>query len=134
MKWLNVLGMTLQFFSFWFAAPEILGEDKLKHYEEKIKKYISNLPTLIFGVPSLILLFVFLSSNKAIESGGTGVFLLILAVIFRKKIRIKFEEKIMQPLLDKLIESEDKRQDYLRIASILFTAGFILSIVATILS
>jgi hypothetical protein len=135
MRWLNILGMTLQFFSFWFAAPEILGEEKLKHYENKIKRYLSNLPTLIFGVPSIILIFIFFGSGgKSSGSGEFSIVLLILAFIFRNRLKKRFEEKVMKPFLDTLIENDDKRQNYLRIAAALFTAGFICSIMATALN
>ncbi len=135
MKWINILGMTLQFFSFWFAAPEILGEEKLKHYENKIKRYLSNIPTLVFGVPSIILIFAFIGSDgKSSGNAESSVLLLILAIIFRKGLKRRFEEKIMKPFLDTLIESDDKRQDYLRIAAALFTAGFLCSAMAALLS
>lgn len=133
MKWINVLGMTLQFISFWFAAPEILGEEKLKHYEEKLKHYISNLPTLIFGVPGIILIGTLLSSDSDKSEIPAPVIFIILAIVFRKKLQAKLEAKVIKPFLDRLIESEDKRQDYLRIAAMLFTAGFVCSIVAAIL-
>jgi hypothetical protein len=135
MKWINVLGMTLQFVSFWFAAPEILGEEKLKHYEDKIKYYISNLPTLLFGVPAIVLIGILLSSSEA-DKGEipAPLIFVILAIVFRSKLKARFEAKLIQPLLDRLIESEDKRQDYLRLAAIFFTSGFLMSVIATILN
>lgn len=133
MKWINVLGMTLQFVSFWFAAPEILGEEKLKHYEEKLKHYISNLPTLLFGIPGIILIGTLLSSENDAGEIPAPVIFIILAIVFRKKLQARFEAKLIKPFLDKLIESEDKRQNYLRIAAMLFTGGFILSVIAAIL-
>ena len=35
MAWLNRVGMILEFISFWFAAPEILGETRLLKIEQK---------------------------------------------------------------------------------------------------
>ncbi len=133
MKWINILGMTLQFISFWFAAPEILGEEKLKHYEEKIKKYLSNIPTFLFGVPSIVFAFIFfMSGNKG--NGGMAVFLMVITIIFRNKIQKQFAERAMKPFLDSLIASDDRRQDYLRLAGLLFTAGFFCTVLAAAFS
>ncbi len=33
MDWLHRVGMILNFLSFWFAAPELLGEDRMKKWE-----------------------------------------------------------------------------------------------------
>ena len=35
---LNLLGIVLQFLSFWLVAPEILGEDRLKALERRLEK------------------------------------------------------------------------------------------------
>ena len=134
MKWINVLGMTLQFVSFWFAAPEILGKEKLKQYKDKIKHYISNIPSLLFGIPGIILIGILISSDSDKGEIPAPVLFVILAIVFRGRLKTRFEEKVIKPLMDRLIESEDERQDYLRLAAMFFTSGFLLSIIATILS
>lgn len=38
MEWVNRLGLVLEFLSFWFAAPEILGEERLRALEQRIEQ------------------------------------------------------------------------------------------------
>jgi hypothetical protein len=39
-EWVNRVGMLLEFLSFWFAAPEILGEERLRALERKLEHWI----------------------------------------------------------------------------------------------
>ena len=36
-SWVNRVGILLEFLSFWLAAPEILGEERLRVLEWKVK-------------------------------------------------------------------------------------------------
>lgn len=36
--WVNRLGIVLEFLSFWFAAPEILGEERLRALERRVEQ------------------------------------------------------------------------------------------------
>lgn len=60
MEWVNRLGMSLEFLAFWFAAPEILGEERLRALEQRVEEGIKVLPSVL-----MILLVV----------GGVGVVL-----------------------------------------------------------
>ena len=53
MKWINAIGLILQFFSFWLAAPELLGETTLKRFETGLRKFISSIPIIIFSAIAL---------------------------------------------------------------------------------
>jgi hypothetical protein len=50
MKWLNAIGLILQFVSFWFAAPELLRAGTLKRFENGLRNLISKLPALAIGL------------------------------------------------------------------------------------
>ena len=50
MKWLNILGMLLQFLSFWCAAPELLGEPTMRRLETGMTRFVARIPViLVFG-------------------------------------------------------------------------------------
>jgi len=36
--WVNRRGIVLEFLSFWFAAPEILGEERLRGLERRVEQ------------------------------------------------------------------------------------------------
>jgi hypothetical protein len=134
MKLLNISGMLLQFFAFWFAAPELLGVEKLKQWEDKIKTFASKIPTIALGVPGIILLAVFLTSDS--NKGGFPYSLpLVLLALFslRKKLQTHIQERVIGPFFDNLLESDDARHKYLRYGAFLFTIGFFLSLMAAVL-
>ena len=48
MKWINALGLLLQFLAFWFAAPELIGEQNLKRLKKGLIRFISTIPLIVF--------------------------------------------------------------------------------------
>jgi hypothetical protein len=46
MEWVNRVGIVLEFLSFWFAAPEILGEGRLRALERRVEKQVRQLPIM----------------------------------------------------------------------------------------
>ena len=42
--WINRLGIVLEFLSFWLAAPEILGEERLRGLERRLEEGLRMLP------------------------------------------------------------------------------------------
>lgn len=54
-KWINIIGLVLQFIPFWLAAPELLGVDALKRFNERFADIISSLSGLLFGFLGLSL-------------------------------------------------------------------------------
>jgi hypothetical protein len=62
--WVNRVGILLEFLSFWFAAPEILGKERLSALEQRSEQWIKQLPIIMIGplgwviyVGSLMVLF-----------------------------------------------------------------------------
>jgi len=45
--WVNRVGIMLEFLSFWFAAPEILGEERLRELERRAESVIRALPVMM---------------------------------------------------------------------------------------
>jgi len=74
--WVSRVGILLEFLSFWFAAPEILGEERLKALERRAEWGISRLPYLMFLPVGLV------SAWAAYQAGSLGLALaLVLALL-----------------------------------------------------
>ena len=63
MEWVNRVGIVLEFLSFWFAAPEILGEERLRALERRVEQGIKALPSALLlmavvGVSGAALMYV----------------------------------------------------------------------------
>ena len=56
--YLNRIGIVLCFFSFWFAAPEIFGEQKLKEWETHSKQRLERTQAQMPSIVNRIELFV----------------------------------------------------------------------------
>ncbi len=63
-KVLNLVGIALEFASFWFAAPEILGEERLRKIERMIERGILLLPATVILLSGGLWALV-LRSNEA---------------------------------------------------------------------
>ena len=50
MKWINAIGLILQFAAFWFAAPELLGAKTLKRFEIGLTRLLSSIPLIILMI------------------------------------------------------------------------------------
>lgn len=118
----------MQFFSFWLAAPEILGPEWLQKTEVLLKKLISQIPNYI-----LLIAGAFLGAFFSMSSRNIFLVILILAFFivtatFHKRIERYLERTISEPLLNNLIVNQSLRFTLLKIAAALFTLGFLLQI------
>lgn len=151
MKWINAIGLVLQFVAFWLAAPELLGESALKRFRNGLETFLARLPMAIFIVVVLGFSFGFgglgiWKGLKAAESGmeagemtrfyillGVGMMVYFVFLIFSKKIMRWISEKFSKPLVQKLIQEDRMRKNSLIIGAILFTAGFLFQLAATLI-
>lgn len=137
MNWIkivSIVSISLQFISFWLAAPEILGSKWLQKAEVIIRKAIKTIPGLIMLILGA---FIGFFTPKALSGFNLKILiplilLFILTIIFSKKIQKLLDEKISVPLLNKLIINQDFRFSLLKTAALLFTTGFILQIITII--
>ncbi|PQJ78943.1 hypothetical protein [Polaribacter porphyrae] len=53
-KIISIVSITLQFISFWLAAPEVLGIEWLKKTESLIRKGILAIPNIVLGILGMI--------------------------------------------------------------------------------
>jgi hypothetical protein len=151
MKWLNALGMILQFISFWFAAPELLGVSTLKRFEKGLQKFISIIPMILlmiiiagFGIGLGLMGFLkgLKGASQGLEEGEFFRYLAILGgvsivyvifVIRFKRIERWLEMKLAKPLTERLINSNHTRTNALIIGALLFTIGFVCQFLVAIL-
>jgi hypothetical protein len=151
MKWINAVGMLLEFISFWFAAPELLGESSLKRFEKGLKNLISIIPILIiflvisaYGLTFAITGIVggLKASSEGANPGEMSSFFTVIAIctflymilmIFYKKIKLFLEIHLSQKLYQKLINNSEIRKSALIIGGILFSIGFLCQFIAAIL-
>lgn len=147
MKWLNALGLLLQFLSFWFAAPELLGTSALQRFEEALRKFLAIIPLLIlmmvvfgYGIG-----FSIMGITKGLQAAETGMepsemygymavllFGTIVYFIFMyyyKAIKKWLDLNIAKPLSEKLVHNNETRSTALAIGAVLFTIGFLLQFV-----
>ena len=143
MKWLNAISLIIQFLSFWLAAPELVGDQFLKRFQNGLKTFISKLSIIIISVV-IIGFSLGLSINgwiqgmSATEQGitgeeirnyyiFTGVMMIIYFIfIFRlKQFRAWMERSVSGPLVDRIINDNNIRKNALILGAVLFTLGFI---------
>lgn len=151
MKYLNALAMLLQFISFWLAAPEIIGDSKLKLLNNFFKNLVSKLSIIILA--GFILAFSLTvsingiitgieASEKGIEKSemlkyyliiGIATIFYIFFMIQFKRIRKWMDDNIAAPLVNKFTYNEGFRRNSLVAGAILFTFGFLIQFIILLL-
>lgn len=151
MKWLNILGLILQFLSFWLAAPELLGAATLKRFESGLIKIASRVPSIALGIIGLIFGIgmatygTYTGMNAAEGDSGDPfqTMMIILAIsiaymiyvfIFYKRIQRFLERVFAKPMINMLITNNESRKVSLIIGAVLFTIGFLCQLTALVLS
>lgn len=65
--WLNRIGLLLGFFSFWLAAPEFIGEERLRGWE---KRFAAGLENIHFWVRTSYWIVFNVAEDRAQGSPG----------------------------------------------------------------
>ena len=147
--WLNRVGMILGFFAFWFAAPEFIGEARLRTWEQslaKILKKIGNNLPLIFGLFTISFCAIYLAHHwptkaEMIENlreqwlpwvhsrrrYSWSQYLLSLT----GPAVLQVVGKLGPPLIAKMANDSKVRQTSLALGAMLFTMSFILQFIAS---
>lgn len=91
-KILTIIGLVLQFLSFWLAAPEILGPKWIEKTEGFLRKIINKIPTVILTCLGAVTGIIFYHS---IQFDTFWIFALIgfalcILLIFNKQIESFF--------------------------------------------
>lgn len=151
MKWINAVGLILQFAAFWLVAPELLGESALKRFKNGLETFLARLPMAIFMIIILVFSFGFgglgiwkgmQAAEHGIEAGeitrfyvllGVGMLIYFVFLIFSKRMVRWISEKFSKPLVQKLIQEDRMRKNALVIGAILFTTGFLFQLAAILI-
>ena len=152
MKWLNMIGMVLQFLSFWCAAPELLGEETMKRLEVGMTRFVSRIPIIIvFGsmmiyglAAGLFGVYQGLTASRGGEPVlsmryyfmviGLAMVVYFIFLLFYKRILAFLERRLAQPLVHRLVSDRDARRKALVLGASLLTVGFILQFVSAMLA
>ena len=152
MKWLNILGMVLQFLSFWCAAPELLGEATMKRLEVGMTRFVARIPViLVFGgmmcyglAAGLFGIYEGVTASRGEEPlVSTRYYFLFIGIVmvvyftfmvFYKKVLGFLERRLAQPLVHRLVSSADARRKALVLGAVLLTTGFILQLIVALIS
>lgn len=148
MKWANAAGILLQFLSFWLAAPELLGLERLQAIEGRVRGLIRHLPGLVFALVGLSM--AVFGTWFGIHSSSTPHFLLdhpraapayfiavtlvmVPLLLFHRRITAALERWLVAPLLRRLIMDEGVRVRSLFLGAAFMTVGVVLQLVAALL-
>lgn len=147
-KILAITGLCMQFIAFWLAAPELLGVDALKRFENGLVKVLSRLPGFTIG---------FIGFATGVSLGVYGMLVglegdaeavmqaliwigvvfglyIVFIIFFYKRLQLYLKTKVAEPLMQTLIANNQARKTALVTGAILFTAGFISQLFALIFS
>jgi hypothetical protein len=144
---LNRIGLLLDFLAFWLAAPEILGEERLKKAESLVERFIKAFPFVITIIIGLIVLVAYaymgsvdvdnLFKTMQIDSpleirvySALFCFTPILVAVLVPIIMVMLFAT-SQKLLTIMANDENIRKRALVIGAILFILGFILQFIAS---
>jgi hypothetical protein len=150
MKWLNILGMVLQFLSFWCAAPELLGEATMRRLENGMTRFVARIPViLVFGAmmcyavaAGLFGVYEGITASRGEQPVvdpryyflfiGVVMVVYLIFMVFYKKVLAYLERTLAQPLVHRLVSSPDARRKALVLGAILLTTGFLMQLVVAI--
>jgi hypothetical protein len=131
-KVLNLLGVVLEFLSFWFAAPEILGEERLRALERGLEKGMKQLPNAL----GIVVAQAVLAPLAEAPLAGMAVVVAAVAVAAMAAgvaVADKSQEKVVAPVLRVLADDERIRQRALMVGAVLFMIAFLCQCTAALL-
>lgn len=139
MAWLNRIGLILNFVSFWLAAPEILGEERLKTlYRTGLKSvpfiagfFIFYLYILLIGLPVIYIIQHFKDTNVAKYTLLAGFILMFVGLPLSGYLRNRIDRWLQSSLFLELVDNYLLRRRLLFLGGIFFVTGFVLQFVAT---
>jgi hypothetical protein len=130
---LNRLGLLFGFLSFWFAAPEFLGEERLRSWEQSLVSGLGKLKfAMLYGFLALSgIAFVVLGINAVRENGSVAVSVWVAGGLFLTMILVVILFSAMERIVSRLAHDSEVRQTSLFVGAMLFTASFVLQLIAT---
>ena len=130
----NRVGLVLGFFSFWLAAPEFIGEERLKSWERRLSSGLLKVPTVLTIASGLLMVLMLgLYIWKVWQLGKLSykppiVLVIVLDAIFMMQSLL---EKRLARLVSLVANHSKFRQGILFAGAALFTVSFLLQLAAT---
>ena len=130
---LNRLGMVLGFLSFWLAAPEFVGEERLRSWEQWLASGLVRLKfVMLYGLVALdVIAFVILGINAVRENGRVAVSVWAAGGMFLGTILVAIGVNAIERIVSRLAHDSQVRQTALFVGAVLFTASFVLQLIAS---
>jgi hypothetical protein len=130
--WLSRIGIILGFVSFWFVAPEFIGEARLKQWERALSRVILKLPfaakaamAIVFSGAALLYVYRFIITGRTDTISRTT----LVTMGITSMTAIFFE--VLRPSLHALANHDHVRQRALFVGGLLFTISTALQFIAT---
>ena len=135
--WLNRGGLILGFLAFWFAAPEFIGETRLKKWERALAKGLLKLPfwaKVVLGIviTCVTCLYIFRWMMYGLIDTISILQLFILGVVGGTAIFLAALIPLLGSVISKLANDDHVRQRSLFFGGALFTLSFVLQFIATL--
>jgi hypothetical protein len=142
--WVNRVGILLEFLSFWLAAPEILGEERLRALERRIEQATGVLLWALLLVATGVLLIgaLGLAAGMVIMRFRTELWDRLL--VYRRAVGmtvwwgalgaslgLALEIVVTRTVLRMMADDARIRQRSLAVGAVLFVVGFLLQLIAT---
>jgi len=132
--WLNRIGIILGFLSFWFAAPEFLGEERLKDGEWRLSKLLaehgSNVVMVLGSTGAAIAAVATLFFCKPGEI-WTNLAKFLGAAFLAAAILVFLVTAVLRKLISALANSDRARMNSLIVAAVLLTVSTIIQLALT---
>jgi uncharacterized membrane protein YozB (DUF420 family) len=133
---LNRIGMALGFLSFWLVAPEFIGEERLRSWEQALATGLLKAPKALkwsLAVMTLAAVVVYvvrsLSTWPPIRFPDVPQWwVLVLALTSATMLTA---EVLITPIVSRLANDNRVRQSALLLGAALFTISFLLQFIAT---
>jgi hypothetical protein len=136
---ITLTGMTMEFFSLWFVAPEILGEDRLarlEHWIERPLAYVvdhKQVYPIIGGIAGGLLGILIDYLDITIVNTWITFFVAFIAGGFAGWLVVTLADRGIPVILSELARDEQVRRRAIVVGAVLFIIGFILQVTGVIL-
>jgi hypothetical protein len=132
---LNRVGLVLAFVSFWLAAPELIGEERLKAWEGRLASGLLKLPVALNGSIAIITFllvgfFIWRLAQSRSFSHSEPPFVLVVA-LDAMFVFLWLSEKVLKKFVSIMATKSGVRQASLVLGAALFTASFLLQFLGT---
>jgi hypothetical protein len=132
---LNRVALVLGFLSFWLAAPELIGEERLKAWEARLASGLLKLPVALNGAIAIITFllvgfFIWRLAQSHSFSRSEPPFVLVVA-LDAMFVFLWLSEKLLKKFVSVMATKSGVRQASLIVGAALFTASFLLQFLAT---